>query len=108
MNSVCSDNSSEQQGRLMQGRDGEPPEAVRACGRDGGGVDGELGRRSCYCVGRRSLQRRERRWKKKRERVTVAIIFYHFLFGRGCREERETDGGSWWSVGGCVGFLWCS
>jgi len=25
---------------------------------------------------------------------------------RGCREERETDGGSWWSVGGCVGFLW--
>jgi len=28
--------------------------------------------------------------------------------GRGCREERETDGGSWRSVGGCVGFLWCS
>jgi len=28
--------------------------------------------------------------------------------GRGCREERETDGGSWWLVGGCVGFLWCS
>jgi len=47
-------------GRLMQGRDGEPPEAVRACGRAGGGVDGELGRWSCYCVGRRSLQRREK------------------------------------------------
>jgi hypothetical protein len=28
--------------------------------------------------------------------------------GRGCREERETEGGSWWSVGGRVGFLWCS
>ena len=28
--------------------------------------------------------------------------------GRGCREERETDGGSWWSVGGYVGFLWWS
>jgi len=28
--------------------------------------------------------------------------------GRGCREERETDGGSWWSVGGSVGFLWWS
>jgi len=27
---------------------------------------------------------------------------------RGCREERETDSGSWWSVGGCVGFLWWS
>jgi len=25
---------------------------------------------------------------------------------RGCREERETDSGSRWSVGGCVGFLW--
>jgi hypothetical protein len=30
------------------------------------------------------------------------------MCGRCCREERETDGGSWWSVGGCVGFLWCS
>jgi len=28
--------------------------------------------------------------------------------GRVCREERETEGGSWWSVGGRVGFLWCS
>jgi len=27
---------------------------------------------------------------------------------RGCKEERETNGGSWWSVGGCVGFLWWS
>jgi len=36
MNSACSDNSSEQQGWLLQGRDGEPPEAVRACGRAGG------------------------------------------------------------------------
>jgi hypothetical protein len=27
---------------------------------------------------------------------------------RGYREEREIDGGSWWSVGGCVGFLWWS
>jgi hypothetical protein len=25
--------------------------------------------------------------------------------GRGCREERETDGGSWRLMGGCVGFL---
>jgi len=68
---------------LMQGRDGEPPEAVRACGRAGGeaggGVDGELGRQSCYCAGRRSLQRRERPWKEKGKRVTVAF---------------------WWPVGG--------
>jgi hypothetical protein len=28
--------------------------------------------------------------------------------GRGCREERETNGGCWCSVGGCVGFLWWS
>jgi len=27
---------------------------------------------------------------------------------RGCREERETDGDSWCSVGGCVSFLWWS
>jgi hypothetical protein len=67
----------------MEGRDGEPPEVVRACGRAGGeaggGVDGELGRRSCYCAGRRSLQRREKGRKEKRERVTVAAWWLCWL-----------------------------
>jgi hypothetical protein len=27
---------------------------------------------------------------------------------KGYREERETDDGSWWSISGCVGFLWWS
>jgi len=83
MNSACSNSSSEQQGRLMQGRDGEPPEAVRAYGRAGGevggGVDGELGCRSCYCAGWRSLQRREKGRKEKRERVVVAAWWLCWL-----------------------------
>jgi len=54
----------------MQGRDGEPPKAVRTCGRArgeaGGGVYGELGRWSSYCAGWRSLQRREKDQKENR------------------------------------------
>jgi hypothetical protein len=67
----------------MQGRDGEPPEVVKACGRAGGevggGVDGELSRWSCYCAGRRSLQRREKGQKEKRERVAVAAWWLCWL-----------------------------
>jgi hypothetical protein len=79
MNSVCSDSSIEQHGRLTQGKDGEPPKAVRACGRAGSSVDGELGRRSFYCAGRRSLQRREKGWKEKGERVMVAAWWLCWL-----------------------------
>jgi len=59
MNSACSDCSSEQRGRLMQGRDGEPPEVVRACGRDGG-EDGDFSG-GCNSGGRRWSQREEER-----------------------------------------------
>jgi hypothetical protein len=36
---------------------------------------------------KKRLQRREKGWKEKRERAAMA---------------------AWWSVGRCVGFMWCS
>jgi hypothetical protein len=71
---------------------------------------------------RKKLQRREKGWKEKREKVTVAALplVRSWVDGNdggkagcgggglwqrkqkkkkkqgGCREERETDGGSWW------------
>jgi len=55
---ACSDCSSEQRGRLMQGRDGEPPKVVRACGHAGGEDDVFVG--GCNSGGRRWSQREEK------------------------------------------------
>jgi hypothetical protein len=69
----------------MQGRDGEPPEVVRACGRAGGNGGG---------VGCRWLE-----WLRLEEEEKEAI----------CRGERDVHGGllqmQWWLAGG-LGNTW--
>ena len=71
----------------MQGRDGEPPEAVRACGHAGGNIGG---------VGCRWLERLQLEEEEKE-----AI----------CRGERDVHGGllqmQWWLAGGLGNTWWC-
>jgi len=71
----------------MQGRDGEPPKAVRACGRAGGNGGG---------VGCRWLERLQLEEEEKE-----AI----------CRRERDIHGGllqmQWWLAGGLGNTWWC-
>ena len=74
---------------------------------------GNAGRRKLHGLGVSDVLRMSGRWLRR-----LRLRFWWLVAKeakkkkkdnrRGYREEREIDGGSWWSVGGCVGFLWWS